>query len=179
MPTIQEIVEQDLNMEKGASDSSHVDADPAMTKIAQELGLDDETEADNNEKTAGATNMDSLYSELFPEDVAVEKTAGEEKLAAEEMLGARAYDYFADRMDQRIIKLAADSISEDSEPEQQLDNNKPADADEMIDTDPMYTDEVDKGDDERVVGHYRDDEEKMQVKAAAMRKMVLLQGLER
>jgi len=178
MPTIQEIVEQDLNIEKGASDSSHVDADPAMTKIAKELGLDVESEEINNEKTAGATKMDSLYNELFPED-GLSKTAGQEKIAAEEMLGARAYDYFADRMEQRIIKLAEASISEDSEPEQQLENNKPADADEMIDTDPVYTDEVDAGDDERVVGHYRDDEAKMQVKAAAMRKMLLLQGLER
>lgn len=178
MPTIQEIVEQDLNIEKGASDSSHLDTDPTMTKIARELGLDEESEEINNEKTAGATNMDSLYNELFPND-GMNKTAGHQKIAAEEMLGARAYDYFADRMDQRIVKLAEASISEDSEPGQQLENNRPANARELIDTDPVYTDEVDAGDDERVVGHYRDDESKMQVKAAAMRKMLLLQGLER
>lgn len=177
MPTIQEIVEQDLNIEKGASDSSHFGSDPAMTKIARELGLDDD-EVNSNEKTAGATNMDSLYNELFPED-SMGKTAGQEKVAAEELLGARAYDYFAARMDQRITKLASESISEDSEPVQQLDNNKPEDADEGIDTDPEYTDEVDAGDDERVVGHYRDDEEKMQIKAAALRKVLLMNGLRR
>lgn len=180
MPTIQEIVESDLNMEKGASDSSHVDNDPNMTKIAQDLGLysEDESAANENEKTAGVSNMDSLYNELFPED-ALDKTAGEEKVAAEEAIGARAYDYFANRMDQRITKMASESISQDSEPEQQLESNKPAYADEMIDTDPEITDEVSRGDDERVVGHYRDDESKMQQKAAAMRKAILIQSLER
>ena len=180
MPTIQEIVESDLNIEKGASDSSHIDNDPNMTKIAQDLGLYSEEEsvaANNNEKTAGVSHMDSLYNQLFPED-AFSKTASEEKVA-EEVLGARAYDYFANRMDQRILKLAEDSISQDSEPTQQLENNKPEYADEAIDTDPEYTDEVDKGDDERVVGHYEDREGEMQVKAAAMRKAILLQGLTR
>lgn len=178
MPTIQEIVESDLNMEKGASDSSHIDNDPNMTKIASDLGLySEESVANENEKTGGVSNMDSLYNELFPEDVLI-KSASEEKVAEEEVLGARAYDYFADRMDQRILKLAADSISEDSEPPQQLENNAPANTGKMIDTDPEYTDEVDKGDDERVVGHYRDDETKMQVKAAAMRKAYLIQNLD-
>lgn len=179
MPTIQEIVESDLNMEKGASDSSHIDNDPNMTKIAKDLGLfsdEDESAANNNEKIAGVSNMDSLYNELFPED-GVMKTASQEKVAAEEVMGARAYDYFADRMNQRIVKLAGEAISQDSEPEQQLDNNKPDDADENIDTDPEYTDEVSKGDDNRVVGHYESKEQEMQVKAAAIRKAVLLQGL--
>lgn len=92
MPTIAEILDQDLDLEKTASEE--VPQEPASSeiqKIASEMGL---------------------FEELFPEDGAVfggeEKTAEEEKTAYADCLGQRAYAYFAHRFDHRMSKVAQD-----------------------------------------------------------------------
>lgn len=198
MPTLQEMVEMDLGaegVEKQASDNSHTTNDPEINKIAESLGMfGDDGAEQQQEKTAGDQGMDSLYNELFPEDVELTKEASElEKEAAEEALGERSFDYFADRFDKRIEKLAADSLTggatisspvangaeenphEESKPGQTLPDNKPADAKQKIDsTKPEYTDEVTKLDDERTVGDY----EQKSAMDLAVRKMLLMSQLE-
>jgi hypothetical protein len=198
MPTLQELVEMDLGaggVEKQASENSHMTDDPEIRKIADSLGMfGDDGAAEQQEKTAGEKGMDSLYNELFPEDVDLTKEASElEKEAAEEALGERAFDYFADRFDRRIEKLASDTLTgaatisspvangaqenphAESKPGQTLPDNKPADAKEKIDsTKPEYTDEVTKLDDERTVGDY----EQKSAMDLAVRKMLLMSQLE-
>ena len=119
--------------------------------------------------------MDSLYNELFPEDEGLGKQASAADGAGyEEKLGMRAYDYFAERMGQRIEKIAAEvaSISDDDThkdsrpPQTQPDNSYGLDG-KKIDTTPQYTDEVSKENDERTVGDYE------QKKSAALRKAYL------
>jgi len=149
---------------------------------------DDEDEGEEKEASFG---LGDLYNDLFPEDAAPqEKTASEKVAAYQSAVGERAFSHYANRFDQRIEKLAAATLSggatissptdddgkgnphEASIPPQAMDSNYAEDADEGIDTDPEYTDEVSKGDDERVVGHYEQ-------KTAALRKHLLLSRLER
>ena len=164
MPSLQEILEGDLNLggtEKIASQG--VDAfegDSDMEKIASELGLfGDSEEVVETEKVAAVHGIDGLYNELFPEDdLSEEKTAQECKVAAaEEQLGAMAYEVFAGRFDQRIEKIAADILSGDatvsapkasisgdnphgdSRPGQTQPGNRPSNAEQAIDTDPEVT----------------------------------------
>ena len=189
MPTLKEMIETDFGVdnEKTASDSSSYD--PEISKIAESLGLFDDEDVEEQQKTAGDDSMDSLYNELFPEDELLYKEAGVSgDEALEEALGARSYDYFADQFDRRIEKIAAmmeadaaeASISDgnphgDSRPGQTQPDNHPDDADEAIDsTDPEYTDEVTKGDDNRVVGHY----EQKTAMDLAIRKHLLMSELE-
>lgn len=198
MPTLREMVEMDLGAiggaEKTASDNSLLTDDPEISKIAESLGLFSDGGHQQQEKTAGVHGMDSLYNELFPEDLELTKEASEfEKEAAEEALGERAFDYFADRFDRRIEKLAAETLSGsatvsspvahgaeenphgESKPGQTLPDNKPADAKQKIDsTKPQYTDEVTKLDDERTVGDY----EQKSAMDLAVRKMLLMSQLD-
>ena len=190
MPTLKEMIETDFGIgsEKTAADSSSYD--PEISKIAESLGLfDGDDDEEEQQKTAGDDSMDSLYNELFPEDQELYKEASSSNdETLEEALGARSYDYFADQFDRRIEKIAAmmeadaaeATISDgnphgDSRPGQTQPDNHPDDADEAIDsTDPEYTDEVTKGDDERVVGHY----EQKTAMDLAVRKHLLMSELE-
>jgi len=196
MPTLRELVEQDLGAisasEKTASDNSFVSNDPEIEKIASSLGLFGDEDYQKHEKTAGDKSMDSLYNQFFPEDSVLEKEASEiEKEAAEEALGARSFDYFADRFDRRVEKMAAELSGDatvsspagtsdgnphgDSQPAQAQKNNRPADASDAIDsTDPEYTDEVTKTNDKRTVGDY----EQKSAMDRAVRKMLLMSQLE-
>lgn len=209
MPTLQEILTQDLAI--GATEKVASYGDPAlaeMDRIAEELGLDKLAEegesheeheagesAKKEEEEEKKASFTGIFSEMFPEDEHLSKTAEElEKIAAEENLGARSYEIFEDRFDRRIEKLAAEHLSGgatisaatapdhdgpvhgDTNPPQQQKNNKPANAHEKIDTTPSYTDEIHRGDDTRVVGHY--EQKTAAVKAAALRKHLLLSQLE-
>jgi len=188
MPTLKELIETDFGVgsEKTASSS---ETNPEMQKIAESLGLFDDDEEQDQQKTAGDDSMDSLYNDLFPEDGELYKEAGETDAEGwEEALGARSYDYFADQFDRRVEKLAAmmeadaaeahitdDNPHGDSRPAQTQPDNRPDDAGESIDsTDPEYTDEVTKGDDNRTVGHY----EQKSAMDLAVRKHLLLSELE-
>ena len=189
MPTLKEMIETDFGVgsEKTAADSSSYD--PEISQIAESLGLFGDEDSEEQQKIAGDDSMDSLYNELFPEDLELYKEAGvSDGEALEEALGSRSYDYFADQFDRRIEKIAAmmeaeaseASISDenphgDSRPGQTQPDNRPDDADEAIDsTEPEYTDEVTKGDDERVVGHY----EQKTAMDLAIRKHLLMGELE-
>lgn len=98
MPSIEEILNQDLDTEKTASENEQEEeVTQDIEKIASEYGL---------------------FEDLFPEDREVfgEKTAQEEKVAYADQLGQRAYSYCSGRFDRRIEKIAAE-ISEMAERE--------------------------------------------------------------
>jgi hypothetical protein len=100
MPTLQDILNNSYAEEKtaaaaaAATEAPKTASDEEIVKLATELGI---------------------YSELFPEDSQIggeTKTAEETKLAEyRENLGARAYDYFALRFDQRLEKIAGEIMS--------------------------------------------------------------------
>jgi hypothetical protein len=98
MPTLFEIMNNSGEEKTAAAQPQETqqavlsDADE-MKKVASELGI---------------------YNEMFPEDANIgeTKTAEEIKVAAyQEALGARAYDYFAMRLDQRLEKIAGEIMS--------------------------------------------------------------------
>lgn len=89
MPSIAEILDQDIDQEKTASARAERPSHD-IEKIAQEL---------------------DLFDEIFPGDKAVfggEKTASQEKVAYADRLGQRAYAYCAERFDRRITKIASE-----------------------------------------------------------------------
>lgn len=98
MPSLYEIM-NNSGEEKTAA-AQNQEAQPAvlseadeMRKVASELGI---------------------FNEMFPEDANLgeTKTAEEIKVAAyQETLGARSYDYFAMRFDQRLEKIAGEIMS--------------------------------------------------------------------
>lgn len=100
MPSLQDILNNSYGEEKTASAAQqesnpvNVPTDEETVKLATELGI---------------------YAQLFPEDISnatQTKTAEEEKIAEyQENLGARSYDYFALRFDQRMSKIAGEIMS--------------------------------------------------------------------
>lgn len=92
MPTLREMLEE-TGQEKVASyGQQQENRGDSMSKIASDLGI---------------------FNELFPEDAHIgqgqTKVAEEEKIAAyQEALGARAYDYFTHRFNERMEKIAAE-----------------------------------------------------------------------
>lgn len=175
-----------------------------MSKVAEDEGEEAQEEKEEEkedegeeEKTAGFTP--SFYESLFPEDSflnGTQKTAAQVKQAQEEKIGARAFDHFSARFGRRIEKLAADIASgdatisaplagmesgeaaDDSRPAQAQPGNRPDDANQAIDTDPEYTDEVSVSNDERTVGQYEaanDDDAKLA--SLAFQKHLLLAQL--
>lgn len=141
---------------------------------------------DEAEKSASFSGMSSLYNDLFPQDASlggVVKTAEEEKAAYQSAVGARAYDFFAERFDARVEKLATELASAstasnhsgevhgDSTPPQAQEDNKPADAHKGMNTKPKVTNELPANNRAETVGH----EEQ---KTAALRKAFLLASLE-
>jgi len=98
MPTLQEILNNSYGEEKTAA------AQPAQQEV---------TNVPSDEETVKLATELGIYGALFPEDTNLNqpaqqtKTAEEEKVAAyQEALGARSYDYFALRFDQRMSKVA-------------------------------------------------------------------------
>lgn len=219
MPTLKEILEDDLGVSSGSEKvaSAEKPGTDEIEKLAMEIGLFGNAEPANaapaapakeetqkvasespgevNKQTKEAhMGLDSLYDNLFPEDsgmVGSEKTAELEKRAYEEKLGSRAFDHFAKRWDSRVEKLAAEMAGSatvaaevaspsggnphgDSQPGQRQLNNRPADASKAIDTSPEVTDVVKPQSGDEVVG----DEKAQQMKAAALRKHLLLSQLE-
>lgn len=204
MPSLQELMESSFGVgetEKVASDNSSEELD----RIAAQLGLFDKTaeeekeeddeEEKEEEKKGSVMGLDNLYNELFPEDSMLSKTAEEqEKVAYEESLGARAYDYLSERWDRRIEKLAAEVLAggatisaptaaehdgnphEDPTIPQAQQDNKPKNAKEKIDTTPSYTDEVKKTNDARTVGDYQ--QKHAAIQQAALRKAFLISQLD-
>lgn len=206
MATLQELLENNF-YESDSIKTASVEGTDELDRLAAELGLFDKTaeeeeedskkdkkEDKEEEKKASAENLDSIFSSLFPEDSNLSKTASMEKVAYEQNLGARAYDYVSTRWDSRMEKLAAEVLSggatisastapdHDGNPHQDptipqaQQTNRPAGASQKIDTSPVYTDEIKKTDDARVVGHY--EQKHAAVKEAALRKMLLLSQLE-
>ncbi len=95
MPTLREILEN---------------SEPGVEKVAQAAPAQVEG---NDELRKIAMDL-NIYNELFPEDAPQsEKVAEEEKVAAyQEALGARAYDFFAQRFDARMSKIAGEVMSQ-------------------------------------------------------------------
>ena len=193
MPTLEEVLNGQLDagqtkqVEKTASAVTETDE---IEKLAMEIGLG-ESKTETSPQTQSMTKeaeMKSMYEELFPEDAAISEkvasaavatvTEDQEKVAAAEMaLGARAYDHFQDRLQVRLEKLAADAISQGAEPPQAQPNNKSG-GNAPIDTTPQVTNELPAENGPAVVGKEENRAGAMQVKAAAVRKQMLLAQLE-
>ncbi|MCJ7520612.1 MAG: hypothetical protein MUP21_00070 [Dehalococcoidia bacterium] len=211
MATLQELLESDFGAShtKTASVSKRQN-DDEIEKLAAELNLGDlfgktsaekeeeadEEEEEKEEKKAGFHGgLPDLYNTLFPSDEGLTvKTAEQEKNAAEENLGSRAYDYFGAQWDRRMDKLAADvltggatinastaaghdgAVQEDSTPTQTQADNKPAGAGSAISTkSTVVTDNVKAKNDDETVGHF---EQKSAAMKLAMRKAFLVSQLE-
>jgi hypothetical protein len=207
MPTLKELLEGDL----GASDTvktaseNTVSFDSEIEKLAMEIGLvgdDNSTSSSNaNEEShnqgqskEAKMGLESLYSNMFPEDVVTtttEKVASQEKVAAEidEAMGAVAHDSFQKHFDNYITKVASEMLaggatvsvdkSADAEPVQVMDNNR-AGGTAPIDTAPVVTDEITGKQDAKTVGHVEQRSSPMgDMKTAALRKFLLLSQLEK
>lgn len=190
MPTLEEILNENLGLveqPKQEKVASVAELDE-IEKLAAEIGLVEtgsQLEPTSETKEAQMT-MSSLYDELFPEDSGLGKVASvsdeveqteEEKVAAayESALGARAFDYFQERVDERITKLAAEAISHGAEHPQQLPNNKKGDND-AIDTAPESAGDLKAENKPESVGKYED--RSSQIKAAAVRKYLIASMIE-
>jgi hypothetical protein len=183
MPTIEEILNSTLETpQEKTAEATPVETDE-IEKLAMEIGLVDsniEASPQPSHTKEAQMSMSLMYNDLFPEDAELDKTAsagGEEDLekvaAAEEALGARAFDYFSARFDARLEKIAAESISDCAEPPQALANNK-AGGKGSIDTTPSIDNELPADHGADVVGK----EEQKSIKHAAVRKAMLLAQLE-
>lgn len=199
MPTLQELLERDFGVESEVKTAS-APANDEIERLAAALGIDalgkiaeeeEEDEKEDKMEEKKASGLNDLYSQLFPEDVEINKVASEEqeKVAYEQHMGEMSYDAFADRWNQRIEKLAAEMLTggatissstaaehdgnphEDVTPPQSQKTNKPANAKEKIDTSAFVTDEVSAKNDARTVGHY--EQKHAAVKQAALRKAFL------
>lgn len=207
MPTLQELLMSDVmgstQTKTAAAAPAQAGDDASLEKIAMELGLFSDSEAAPAAKTAAATTSEvlaaaeaaaapaekvasegfgGLYESLFPDDSlgGSVKTAEEEKIAAEEALGARTWDHFAARFDARIEKLAYAALSGsahkgDTEAPNHIPNNKgQRDAGGgAINTTPSVEDSVKDLHPEGGVGKYEHGH-----KTAAVRKQMLLAMLD-
>jgi hypothetical protein len=196
--TLKELLESDdlgAGRVKTAGVKTDSDVD-GMDKLAMQLGLfgaikvaaeeeneDKEEEKEDSEEKgeekAASVQAGGLHSLLFPDSVlsSTEKTAAEKQAEAEFRRGAKAYDQFAKSLDVFVEKMASEVISGsphgDSQPNNRLPNNKPANAAAAIDTDPEVTDNVKAKNDASTVGHY----EQKTAAAMAFRKHILLSQL--
>ena len=213
MATLQEMLASSFGETntKTASAAKGADSDDHMTKIAQELGLDgffgkqaeeeekeehkeeEKEEKEEGEKSA-SFSLDGVYSTLFPEDVDITvKTAEEEKNAAEEALGARAYDHYASQWDRRMEKIASDALTggatisastashrdgpvqKDVTPPQTQADNKPGDSSSPVNTkSTSVQDEVKAKNSAETVGHF----EQKHASALALQKHLLMAQLD-
>lgn len=218
MATLQELLANsfgDNSTSTKTASAKTQESDDTLTKLAKELDLDgffgkvaeeeeakeekeeskDEEKAEDKkeEEKAAGVSLDGLYGMMFPEDndIAV-KTAEEEKNAAEEALGARAFDHYATQWDRRIEKLAADALTggatissstaanptgavqRDVKPPQSQADNKPSDSSSPVNTkSTSVQDEVSVKNDSSTVGHF----EQKHAAALALSKHLLLAQL--
>jgi hypothetical protein len=180
--------------------------DVSIEKIAHQLGLfgdsekvaefppkkDDDKEDDDKKDDKknpfakeAAAGYGGLFETLFPTDSlgGATKVASEltKEAAAEEALGARTFDHYAERFDQRMGKLAFSWLKGwkkcDGEATNQVDNNKgQRDAGGgPINTAPHITNEIKPENGGAVVGR---EGSGGNVKAAAVRQHLLLSSLE-
>ena len=113
---------------------------------------------DEGAKKEANMSLESMFNELYPEDASLSKTASElEKEAAEEVIGARAFDFFGERFNSRVTKLAMEhgsakaqslkasegskGIGEDASKPQELENDASSKDQNAIGTDPRATGE--------------------------------------
>jgi hypothetical protein len=198
MPTLRDMIASDFGVEEVKTASA--DASSEIDALAARYGFDfaktasedkkeeekEEKEEEKEDKVASAFGLDSYFSECFPEDGALNKTAEElEKVAYQENLGARAYDHFSARWDNRVEKLAAEcyklanseaNVHEDPTIPQAFPTNRPSNASSKIDTKPEVTDEIHSKDDARTVGHLQ--QKSASLHDLAMRKALILSQLE-
>jgi hypothetical protein len=156
--TLQEMLESDLGMDKTASAVQPADG---MDKLAMELGLfgeitktaepvehkegegdgkpmdgeKKEEKEEKGEKKEASLGLDDIYGQLFPEDagVAVVKTAAEVKEASvEEAVGAEAYNFYRQQMDNRTEKLAMDILQGKFAAEATADGDATADPTDKV-----------------------------------------------
>lgn len=198
--TLKELLESDdlgAGSTKTASANATAGDADGMDKLAMQLGLfgasekvaefppkkdeekkdDDKDEDDGEKKEASAGGLHAL---LFPDSVLAdggEKTASEKQAAAEQRLGALAFDQFSKSFDGFIEKMASEVISGnphgDSQPNNRLPNNK-AGGSEKIDTSPSVDNRLPAKNDAATVGHF----EQKTASAQAFRKQMLLAQLE-
>lgn len=206
MPSLKDLLEGDFGVEQvktASAGSSEIDELAArygfdFAKTASEHEDEESEEKEEKEEhfadKKASAGLSAYFSEIFPEDDDLSKTAEElEKVAYEENLGARAYDHFAARWDRRIEKIASHVLSgssgvcaptgadhdgnahtEDLTIPQANETNRPRNAGEKIDTTPSYTDEIHSHDDARTIGHL----EQKHAEDLAMRKALILSQLE-
>lgn len=188
MATLQELLANsfaDNSVSTKTASAKTQESDDTLTKLAKELDLDGffgkEAEEDDKEEAkaedkgedkgddkgegkaeekSASFNLDGIYSMMFPEDsdIAV-KTAEEEKNAAEEALGARAFDHYATQWDRRIEKIASEALSgsvqRDVTVPQAIPDDKPANSSAPINTkSTTVQDEVKAKNDAGTVGHF-------------------------
>ena len=213
MATLQELLSQTFenNSSTKTASAKTQESDDTLTKLAKELDLDgffgkqaeedekeekdedkheDKAEEKEEEKAAGVS-LDGLYGMMFPEDSDISvKTAEEEKNAAEEALGARAFDHYSSQWDRRMEKLASDALTggatisastaanpsgavqRDVKPPQSQADNKPADSSSAINTkSTSVQDEVKAKNDASTVGHF----EQKHASLALQKHLLLLQ----
>lgn len=171
-----------FDFDKEAGEDEDEDDKDDKKEEKKEEKKDDEGKAPfGGEVKAAAAGLGDLFGELFPDEAPLTvKTAEQEKVAAEEALGARTWDYFAARFDNRIEKLAAEMILKaaeegvqvDSTPPQAFENNKVVSSKPM-DTTPAVTDEMKAKNTPHTVGT-----ESQKTAAAALRKHFLLSQIE-
>lgn len=209
MATLQEILEQDMGL--GATvktASAQVNEGDELDRLAVALGLDfgktaeedkhedeESEEKEEKEEKQASDFSGSLFNRMFPEDEILSKTAEEqEKIAFEQNLGARSFDYYADRFDRRIEKLAADmltggatisaptaadpegNVHKDPTIPQATKDNRPENAGNRIDPTPQITDEVTGRNESKTVGHV--EQKHAAIMDAALRKQWLLSQLD-
>ena len=161
MPTLQEILDQDLGLgEEKVAEQKEIVSDET-TKLAMSIGLiDEDSETDMSQDNNGLNkearmSLDRLYTELFPADadiVGVEKSASEveveemekEAAAIEGAMGERAFDYFSHYVDAHLTKIAAEIADKaEHEIEGKLEDNED-ESGEAIDTDAHEGEEGEK-----------------------------------
>lgn len=219
MATLQELLASSFGDNTASTKTASAktqESDDSLTKLAKELDLDgffgkqaeeDEKEEksedksddkedksdDKEEEKAASFNLDGLYGMMFPEDSDISvKTAEEEKNAAEEALGARAFDHYSAQWDRRVEKLASDALTggatisastaanpsgavqRDVTPPQTQADDKPANSSAPINTkNTTVQDEVKAKNDAGTVGHF----EQKHAAALALQKHLLLNTL--
>jgi len=123
--------------EKAEAEKKAAEDSMAMSKKEEEEKEMNQDE-DKESKKEASMSLENLFNTLYPEDAQLNKTASEmEKEAASEAVGIRAFDYFSQRFDNRITKIAEDikastgttsGIGEDASFPQELDrDSSPAD----------------------------------------------------
>lgn len=219
MATLQDLLSESFGTTetKTASQKTAAQSDDEFAKLAKELNLDglfnksaeeddkeeekdehkeDHKDESKEEEKSASFTLDGIYGQLFPEDRDITvKTAEEEKNAAEEALGARAFDHYSSQWERRIEKLASDTltggatisastashrdgpVSKDVTPPQTQADNKPGDSSSPINTkSTVTTDEVKAKNSAETVGHF--EQKHASTMALALQKHLLLSQLD-